>query len=107
MIEVTEAAADKIKNILIDEGDPNLKLRIYVEGGGCSGFQYGFKLVDIGDSDDLTFESNGVILLIDAISAQYLEGATLDFKKKLFGSEFVLKNPRAKVACGCGKSFSA
>jgi iron-sulfur cluster insertion protein len=106
MIEVTESAAEKIKKILKEENAKNNNLRIYIEGGGCSGFKYGFALADEVETDDFDIESNGIHLLVDSISFQYLRGATLDFKRKLFESEFVLKNPNAKTSCGCGSSFT-
>jgi iron-sulfur cluster insertion protein len=109
LILVTQNAADYIQKILKEEGD-NLVLRISVKGGGCSGFKYDFSLVDptwINLEEYVLVESAGVKVILDTISGQYLEGSTLDFKKRLFSSEFVLYNPKARNTCGCGNSFSA
>lgn len=106
MITLTEQAASHIRSILEQEQDLALKLRVYIEGGGCSGFQYGFKLIDIPDKDDLLFESCGINLVVDPISAEYLDGAILDFKKTFLSSHFVVDNPNAAAQCGCGTSFA-
>ena len=103
----TDAAAAKVKDLLIEEGNPDLKLRVFVQGGGCSGFQYGFTFDEIVNEDDTTMEKNGVQLLIDSMSYQYLVGAEIDYKDDLEGAQFVIKNPNATTTCGCGSSFSA
>jgi len=102
----TDAAAEKVRDLLIDEGNPNLKLRVFVQGGGCSGFQYGFTFDEDVNEDDTTFEKNGVQLLIDPMSFQYLVGAEIDYKEDLEGAQFVIRNPNATTTCGCGSSFS-
>lgn len=106
MLAISESAAKKIKSI-IDEEDSSLKLRIFVEGGGCSGFQYGFTLEELppGD-DDFTFEKDGIKVVVDAMSMQYLNEAEIDYEKTLLGSEFKIKNPNVKATCGCGSSFT-
>ena len=106
-LEFTEAAANKVKHLIADEDNPNLKLRVYITGGGCSGFQYGFTFDEITNEDDTTMTKNGVSLLIDAMSYQYLLGAEIDYKEDLQGAQFVIKNPNAASTCGCGSSFSA
>ncbi len=103
----TEAAAAKVKNLIEEDGNPGLKLRVFVQGGGCSGFQYGFTFDETINEDDTTMEKNGVMLLIDSMSYQYLVGAEIDYKEDLEGSQFVIKNPNATTTCGCGSSFSA
>lgn len=102
----TEAAADKVKDLLIDEGNPNLKLRVFVQGGGCSGFQYGFTFDEDMNEDDTALEKKGVQLLVDPMSFQYLVGAEIDYKEDLEGAQFVIRNPNATTTCGCGSSFS-
>src|SRR6201999_1055866 len=103
----TEAAADKVKQLIDEEGNPELKLRVFVQGGGCSGFQYGFTFDEAVAEDDTQMSKNGVTLLIDAMSLQYLAGAEIDYKEDLQGAQFVIKNPNATSTCGCGSSFSA
>jgi iron-sulfur cluster insertion protein len=103
----TDSAADKVKQLVDEEGNPELKLRVFVQGGGCSGFQYGFTFDEIVNEDDTRMEKNGVTLLIDAMSLQYLTGAEIDYKDDLEGAQFVIKNPNATSTCGCGSSFSA
>lgn len=103
----TDAAAAKVKALIDEEGNPNLKLRIFVQGGGCSGFQYGFTFDEDVNDDDSAMEKGGVTLLIDAMSYQYLVGAEIDYKDDLEGAQFVIKNPNATSTCGCGSSFSA
>ena len=103
----TDNAAAKVKNLIDEEGNPDLKLRVFVQGGGCSGFQYGFTFDEVVNDDDTTMEKNGVSLLIDAMSYQYLVGAEIDYKEDIEGSQFVIKNPNATSTCGCGSSFSA
>jgi iron-sulfur cluster insertion protein len=102
----TTNAAGKVSEMLIEEGDASLKLRVYVTGGGCSGFQYSFAFDDQVAEDDLALEKAGVTLLVDAMSYQYLVGATIDYQEGLEGSRFVITNPNATATCGCGSSFS-
>lgn len=102
----TKNAASKVGEMLIEEGDASLKLRVYVTGGGCSGFQYSFAFDDQVAEDDLALEKEGVTLLVDAMSYQYLVGATIDYQEGLEGSRFVITNPNATATCGCGSSFS-
>jgi iron-sulfur cluster insertion protein len=102
----TDAAADKVKDLIIEEGNPELKLRVFVQGGGCSGFQYGFTFDETVNEDDTVLNKNGVELLIDSMSYQYLVGAEIDYKDDLNGAQFVIKNPNASTTCGCGSSFS-
>ena len=106
MLTITESAASKIKEVIAEEGNPNLKLRMFVQGGGCSGFSYGFTLDEIQNEDDFNVESDGVHVLVDAMSAQYVGGATVDYTNDLSGSQFTIKNPNAVTSCGCGSSFS-
>ena len=103
----TDSAADKVKQLVDEEGNPELKLRVFVQGGGCSGFQYGFTFDELVNEDDTQMSKNGVTLLIDAMSLQYLGGAEIDYKEDLQGALFVIKNPNATSTCGCGSSFSA
>ena len=103
----TDNAAEKVKSLIEEEGNPDLKLRVFVTGGGCSGFQYGFTFDEATNDDDTTMQKNGVTLLIDAMSYQYLVGAEIDYKEDLEGAQFVIKNPNATTTCGCGSSFSA
>lgn len=102
----TDAAAAKVKNLIDEEGNAQLKLRVFVQGGGCSGFQYGFTFDEAVNEDDTSMEKNGVTLLIDSMSYQYLVGAEIDYKEDLEGAQFVIKNPNATTTCGCGSSFS-
>lgn len=106
MIIFTDAAAAKVKDLLIDEGNPDLKLRVFVQGGGCSGFQYGFTFDETVAEDDTTIDKDGVQLLVDPMSFQYLVGAEIDYKEDIEGSQFVIRNPNANTTCGCGSSFS-
>lgn len=106
MIELTESARNKILDILYGEGKPNLCFRTYVQGGGCSGFQYGFSLDEIKNEDDFEVEVGPFRVLVDASSMQYLSGATIDYKEELIGSSFVIQNPNSTGQCGCGASFS-
>lgn len=103
----TDSAANKVKELIIEEGNPDLKLRVFVNGGGCSGFQYGFTFDEIRNDDDTVMEKDGVMLLIDPMSYQYLVGAEIDYTEGLEGSQFVIRNPNATSTCGCGSSFSA
>jgi iron-sulfur cluster insertion protein len=103
----TDAAAGKVGELIREEANPNLKLRVFVSGGGCSGFQYGFTFDEKIEEGDFCVENRGVQLLIDPMSAQYLMGAEIDYKEDLQGAQFVIRNPNAKTTCGCGSSFSA
>jgi iron-sulfur cluster insertion protein len=103
----TDSAATKVKELIDEEGNPDLKLRVFVTGGGCSGFQYGFTFDEAVNEDDTSMEKNGVRLLIDAMSFQYLAGAEIDYQEGIEGAQFVIKNPNATSTCGCGSSFSA
>ena len=103
----TDAAAAKVKSLIDEEGNPKLKLRVFVQGGGCSGFQYGFTFDEEAATDDMSMEKGGVTLLIDAMSLQYLSGAEIDYQSSVEGEQFVIKNPNATSTCGCGSSFSA
>ncbi len=103
----TDSAASKVGELIAEEGNDKLKLRVYVSGGGCSGFQYGFTFVEEVNEDDTCVENGGVTVLIDAMSIQYLTGAEIDYKEDLSGSQFVIRNPNATTTCGCGSSFSA
>jgi iron-sulfur cluster insertion protein len=107
MIEITESAKNKIIDILNEENNPDLKLRTFVQGGGCSGFQYGFTLDHDQNEDDFEFPLNSQYkILVDAMSMQYLQGAEIDYKEDVMGSNFSIKNPNAQTTCGCGSSFS-
>ena len=103
----SDNAAAKVKSLIDEEGNPDLKLRVFVTGGGCSGFQYGFTFDETTNEDDTAMVKNGVTLLIDPMSYQYLVGAEIDFQDGLEGAQFVIKNPNAQSTCGCGSSFSA
>ena len=103
----TESAANKVKQLIEEEGNPELKLRVFVTGGGCSGFQYGFTFDEETNEDDTTLQKGGVTLLIDPMSLQYLVGAEIDYQENIEGAQFVIKNPNASSTCGCGSSFSA
>ena len=103
----TDAAANKVKELIDEEGNPDLKLRVFVTGGGCSGFQYGFTFDESIAEDDTPMVKNGVTLLIDPMSYQYLVGAEIDYQEGIEGAQFVIKNPNATSTCGCGSSFSA
>lgn len=106
MLTVTEAAETKIKDILLEENNPALRLRMYVQGGGCSGMSYGFTLDEIMNEDDFEIAMESSSVLVDAMSMQYVSGAVIDYKDDLSGSQFVIKNPNAQTTCGCGSSFS-
>ena len=103
----TDSAAAKVADLIAEEGNAALKLRVFVQGGGCSGFQYGFTFDEDVNEDDTEFLKNGVTLLVDSMSFQYLVGAEIDYKEDINGSQFVIKNPNATTTCGCGSSFSA
>jgi len=102
----SDAAAAKVKELLADEANPQLKLRVFVQGGGCSGFQYGFTFDETVNDDDTTILKEGVELLVDPMSFQYLVGAEIDYKDDLDGAQFVIRNPNANTTCGCGSSFA-
>jgi iron-sulfur cluster insertion protein len=102
MITITESAHAKILDLLAEENNPNLKVRTFVQGGGCSGFSYGFTFDETVNEDDFEIDS----ILVDAMSMQYLSGAVIDYKEELNGSQFVIQNPNAQTTCGCGSSFS-
>lgn len=104
-IDITESAIKRLSTLLKDEEDKNTKLRIYITGGGCSGFQYGFTFDSSKSDDDLIIEKENVSIVVDPMSMQYLIGSVLDFTEGLEGSRFVIKNPNAKTTCGCGSSF--
>ena len=106
-LHFTDAAAHKVGKLIEQEGNAALKLRVYVQGGGCSGFQYGFTFDEVVNEDDTAMEKAGVTLLIDPMSYQYLAGAEIDYQEGLEGAQFVIKNPNAQSTCGCGSSFSA
>lgn len=106
-IDFTAAAAAKVRELIREEGNPALKLRVYIQGGGCSGFQYGFEFDDQQNEDDLALVTDDVTLVVDPLSLQYLVGAQVDYTESLHGAQFVIRNPNAKTTCGCGSSFSA
>jgi len=103
----TDSAAHKVGELIREEGNPNLKLRVFVSGGGCSGFQYGFTFDENEEDGDTCVITQGVKLLVDPMSYQYLAGAEIDYKDDLEGAQFVIRNPNATTTCGCGSSFSA
>ena len=100
------SAVGRLKEILAEESNPNIKLRVFVQGGGCSGFQYGFTLDEDQNEDDFDFAFDSVKVLVDSMSMQYLNGASIDYRDDLNGSNFVINNPQAVSTCGCGSSFS-
>jgi iron-sulfur cluster insertion protein len=102
----SDAAANKVRALLDDEDDSSQKLRVFVTGGGCSGFQYGFKFDNDTAEDDTVVVKNGVTLLVDSMSLQYLQGAEIDYRENVEGAQFVIRNPNASTTCGCGNSFS-
>lgn len=106
MITVTEQAVAKIQDILAEENNPALKLRVFVQGGGCSGMQYGFTLDETQNDDDWDLDINGIHVLVDAMSGGYLQGAEIDYKDDVMGASFSINNPQAQTTCGCGSSFS-
>lgn len=105
-ISFTERAAIKVSELRDDEGNPDLKLRVYITGGGCAGFSYGFTFDEQVNEDDTAVDNSGVTLLVDAMSIQYLGGSQVDYERGLMGSRFVVSNPNAATTCGCGSSFS-
>ena len=106
MITVTDSAVAKIKDIIAEENNPSLKLRVFVQGGGCSGMQYGFTLDEDVGEDDWDLDFSGVQILVDSMSGQYLQGAEIDYRDDIMGATFSIKNPNAQTTCGCGSSFS-
>lgn len=105
-LDFSDSAVNKVRELLIEEGNPELKLRVFVQGGGCSGFQYGFTFDDVINDDDTTIDKGGVQLLVDPMSFQYLVGSEIDYKDDLEGAQFVIRNPNASTTCGCGSSFT-
>jgi len=105
MVNISENAVRKIKDIMSDEPSTS-RLRVFVQGGGCSGFQYGFTIDDQKNEDDFEIEAGGLSVLVDSMSSQYLQGAEIDYVESLAGSQFSIKNPNAQATCGCGSSFS-
>ena len=106
MITITESAQTKIQEIVAEENKPNVKLRMYIQGGGCSGFSYGFTLDEEQNEDDFEFPAGSTSVLVDSMSAMYIEGATVDYVEDLMGASFKIQNPQAVSTCGCGSSFS-
>jgi len=102
----TDAAASKVHELILEESNPDLMLRVFVSGGGCSGFQYGFTFDDAKEDGDSSVENQGVTLIVDPMSVQYLMGAEIDYKEDLQGAQFVIRNPNATTTCGCGSSFT-
>ena len=105
-MQFAAAAAAKVRELIAEEGNADLKLRVYIQGGGCSGFQYGFEFDEGQNEDDLPIVTDGVTLLVDPLSLQYLMDATVDYTESLTGAQFVIRNPNAKTTCGCGSSFT-
>ncbi|MEI6690071.1 MAG: iron-sulfur cluster insertion protein ErpA [Thermoleophilia bacterium] len=105
-INVRDNCIAKVADLLAEENDPNLKLRVFVQGGGCSGFQYGFTFDEVVNEDDFVIDKGPVKFLIDSMSYQYLVGSTVDYTEDIIGSQFTIKNPNAQTTCGCGSSFS-
>jgi iron-sulfur cluster insertion protein len=106
MITMTDSAVAKIADIIAEENNPNIKLRTFVQGGGCSGFSYGFTLDEEQNEDDFVIDQPGLTVVVDSMSMQYLQGAVIDYKEEITGSQFVISNPNAQSTCGCGSSFS-
>ena len=105
-IDFTDSAARKVQQLITEENNPELKLRVYISGGGCSGFQYGFTFDETRAADDFAVDRDGVTLLVDPLSLQYLMGSEVDYTENLQGAQFVIRNPNAATTCGCGSSFS-
>jgi iron-sulfur cluster insertion protein len=105
MITLTDSAKSKIKELILEEGNPDIKLRVFVQGGGCSGMQYGFTFDEMANEDDFLLAEDGVEILVDSASGMYLQGATINYRDDLMGSSFVIDNPNAQTTCGCGSSF--
>ncbi len=106
MITITDSAVEKLRDILAEENNPSLRLRVFVQGGGCSGMQYGFTLDEVQNDDDWNLDINGVQVVVDSMSGGYLQGAEIDYREDQYGSQFSIKNPNAVTTCGCGSSFS-
>ena len=106
MITITDSAVAKLKDVLAEENNPALKLRVFVQGGGCSGMQYGFTLDDAQAEDDWDIQVDGVNVLVDSMSGGYLQGAVIDYRESELGSSFSISNPNAETTCGCGSSFN-
>lgn len=106
VVGFTDSAAQKVMQLITEEANPELKLRVYISGGGCSGFQYGFTFDENRAADDFAIDKDGVTLLVDPLSMQYLAGAEVDYTENLQGAQFVIRNPNAATTCGCGSSFS-
>lgn len=106
MIELTPSAVEKIRDLMAEENNPKLKLRIYVQGGGCGGMQYGFTFDEDVQDDDFDLDVDGAHILIDSASSMYLQGAVVDYVEEIMGSSFSISNPNAQTTCGCGSSFS-
>jgi iron-sulfur cluster insertion protein len=106
LVKMASGAIAKIKELMAEENNPNLKLRMFVSGGGCSGMQYGFTFEEEVNEDDFDLEFDGIHVLVDSMSSQYLQGAEVDYTESLQGSQFSIKNPNAQTSCGCGSSFS-
>ena len=106
LVKMAPGAIAKIKELMAEENNPNLKLRMFVSGGGCSGMQYGFTFEEAANEDDFDLEFDGVHVLVDSMSSQYLHGAEVDYTESLQGSQFSIKNPQAQTTCGCGSSFN-
>ena len=106
MITIKDNAVAKIKDIIAEENNPNIKLRVFVQGGGCSGMQYGFTLDEVKNEDDWDLDVNGVKILVDSMSGGYLQGAEIDYRDDVMGASFTINNPQAQTTCGCGSSFS-
>ncbi|NKB75611.1 MAG: iron-sulfur cluster insertion protein ErpA [Gammaproteobacteria bacterium] len=105
-LKISDGAVNRINQLLLTKDDPNLMLRVFIQGGGCSGFQYGFQFDKDSQDDDITVEKEGITVLVDMLSLQYLNGAEIDYKDDLLGSRFLVNNPNASTTCGCGSSFS-
>ncbi len=105
-LKITRDAVTRVNQLLETKGNPELMLRVYIQGGGCSGFQYGFQFDDARQEDDISIEQEGIRVLVDMLSLQYLDGAEIDYKDDLMGSRFLVNNPNASTTCGCGSSFS-
>jgi len=105
-LQFSSAAANKVRELIAEEGNAALKLRVYIHGGGCSGFQYGFEFDEEHGEDDVAVQTDGMTLLVDPLSLQYLMGAVVDYTESLHGAQFVIRNPNAKTTCGCGSSFA-
>ena len=105
-LKISESAVQRVNQLLATKNNPDLLLRVYIQGGGCSGFQYGFQFDQSQQEDDIAIEQSGVKVVVDMLSLQYLDGAEIDFKDDLLGSRFLVNNPNATTTCGCGSSFA-